>query len=99
MEIRRYTMSGIDSVSSDLFNKAGLSVHSFLDGKRLRAEVERMQGGGKRLRSEDRADLSFQTSMIKRRRTALQTFASKNGITKDQVEGQVRTGVVDGVVK
>jgi hypothetical protein len=107
--IRRFTITGIEDVNADLFGKAGLSVHSFLDGRKLRADIAKMEGdagtggGTKRGRSEDvgggaktttmttmnsrSGSMAFQTPMTKRRKSALQSFAQRKGISKDQVEG------------
>ena len=51
--IRQYTMEGVLDANTDLWKKAGLSVHSFLDASQVREEVKKMVRAKKRARAKD----------------------------------------------
>ncbi|GMH96512.1 hypothetical protein TrVE_jg14439 [Triparma verrucosa] len=108
-EIRKFTMEGVKDVDSDLWKRAGLSVHSFFDAGRIREEVVKMGNGGKKrgwdgegggesdepirqrpsmLSRANSFGSSFATPMTKKRRTATENFARRNGISRDQPEGR-----------
>ncbi|GMH92990.1 hypothetical protein TL16_g12506 [Triparma laevis f. inornata] len=86
-EIRKFTMEGVKDVDVDLWKKAGLSVHSFLDAGKIREEVQQQQRPSMLSRANSFGS-SFGTPMMKKRRTATENFARRNGITRDQPEGK-----------
>ena len=113
-EIRKFTTTDIREINRDLYSKAGLSVHSFIDTKKLRESIENMciaegRVGGvnasrKRRMKDEAKEASkisaprvarsgviaapWETPMTKKRKAVIQSFAQKNGITREQAEGK-----------